>query len=63
MKKRMIEFMPSKKEIFRLQALVKAFDEIANIAAPIDSKSFVACADGIDKIQAILQKFGKDYGL
>lgn len=63
MKKKFIELMPSKKEIFRLQALVKSFDEIAHIAAPIDPKSIVECSEGIDKIQNVLKKFGREYGL
>lgn len=63
MKKNILKFMPSKKEVFRLQALVNAFDEIAKIACPIDPKSLSACAEGIDKIQSVLNDFGRDYGL
>lgn len=47
----------------RLLCLVKAFDEIVDVATAANVKDPVSCSDALEEIQEIIKQFGKDFGL
>lgn len=47
----------------RLLGLVKAFDDIVDIAIAANAKDPVSCSDALEDIQEIIKRFGKEYGL
>lgn len=57
------DFKLSVKELRRLKGMCEAFDNIARIACPANSKDPVEASERLEDIQYILQKFGDEHGL